>query len=772
MDRNKKAVDGGDYGIISYIKGEISKRRADRLSLLIDLLVFTLSFFFSKCHIAFGVYPLGITIVGVLNSRVLIATLGAVIGALSVGEIGLIYAMMIPLVVIIRLILSMGKGEMFNEDYVGRVFSVAIASSLVSLYELLVSGPTLNATLFATVGVLLSVGIAISLFGAFTTDITYMDIIFSSPLSIKKDGTFIPDRVFYHASILLLILLSTFALDGYSFFGITLSYIFLSSITIFVSARFGIARGMLVGFVGGLTLGALSAVGLALAGLVIALLSYIGVGYAIIGSVIIVAVWSGYVGGISEFLSIFPEYGVTATLMLPFMKYNAKGKKALKEKKEESPHLSLILEGIKNKYNRSVAEKIKTISSSVTRFSSSFGTVEFSEYRNIILALGSELNPAPCNEIIDALTSKFYKGEKLSVADVVSMLGPGSEKTAEKILRLTAEYERECFMNTRSRGLAGEYERLIKLFDNENERGNRAVIEDNELTLILAGVLRGCGIEYDRAIVVGESEREIIIIAKEEFLNALSGEKFQKSLSSRFGRGLVDTKCECRYGAAVFTSKIAPLFTVEYGIRQRGGGNFSVCGDSASVVVSSSAVHSVLSDGVGRGKRAFEISSFVAEYLISALGDEPDGTESIISTLSSILRASRNDASGTADIISANLYTGRGYFIKCGAVSSYIIRGGEVIEMNGGGAALGLANTPIFEKGIVDISYEDTIVMVSDGAIQNADDTYLKKLLYSLDVSSAEQASATLFNRIIAENGNDDDITLIVIKILPFSKTT
>lgn len=774
MDTNKEANKKESYGLISYIKGEISKRRTDKISLLLDLLVFMLSFFFAKRHIAFGVYPLGITIVGVLNSRVLVATLGAVIGALSLGDIGLVYALMIPLVVVIRLILSFGKESgVFCEDYVIRVFSVAISSSLVSLYELLISGPTLNATLFASVGILLSVGIAISLFGAFTTDITYKDIIFSSPLAIKRDGEFIPSRVFYHASVLFLILLSTLSFDGYSFFGITLSYIFLSAITIFTATRFGIARGMLVGFFGGLTLGAITAVGFALAGLVVALLSRIGVGYAIIGSTIAIGIWSGYALGISGFLSVFPEYGITATLMLPFMRYNATNKTDVPEGRVvESPHLSLILERIKGSYGMEFAERMRTLSSSLARFSTSSGTLEFSEYRNIILALTSEMTPTPCEEIIDALASKFYKGERLKRADIVKVLGKGSEKIAEKILRLTAEYEQECFMNAGNTGLVGEYERLIKQISFARMNGDRAIAEDKALTKILTGILRNFKIEYDSATVVGEYEKQIIIIAREEFFGVLSDEKLHTALSGRLGRCLAHIKCERSYGVAVFTSKISPLFMVEYGIRTRGGENSSVSGDSARVITNENSFYSFLSDGVGRGKGALEISSFITDYLESSIGDIDVGVETIISSLSSILRTSRNEASGTADIISANLYTGKGYFIKCGAVSSYIIRNGEIIELKGGGAPLGLAHTPIFERELIEINYDDMIVMVSDGAMQSGDDAYLKELIKRTKPSSAEEYATSLFNNVISTNSPDDDITVLAIKILPFAKKT
>lgn len=768
---NHEVNQGKRGGIFSFVKEELALRREDKTALLLDILIFSLSFFFAKRHIAFGAYPLGIALVGVMNRRVLISALGAVVGALTLGSLGVVYAIMIPLVVILRLVLGNGNTA-FSEPYVIRVFSVAIASSLISLYELLVSGPTLNATLFSCVGILLSIGIAISLFGAFTQEITYKDIIYSFPLEIRRGGEIAPGIVFYHASMLLLILLATLSLDGYSFFGITLSYIFLSAVTLFTSVRFGAARGMLVGFVGGLVLGGVSAVGFSIAGLVTALLSKIGAGYAVIGGALALGAWCGYVGGISGFLSAFPEYSITSILMLPFIRYNALREKASYTEvaaEEDSPIFSLILEKIKCRGNDSIAERIRGLSSSVSRFSSGGGNLEFSEYRNIILAATSEMSPNPCEEKIDALASKFYKGDKLTARDIVKVLGDGCDEVANRILRLSASYERECFMNARQTGLVGEYDRLIRLLSEREGRCESAVIEDKELSKILSELLLHHNVEYKKAVVVGECEKNIIIITSEQGYERISDKALHKAISERLGRAILDIKCEKIYNAATLTAKIAPLFMVEYGIRTKGGNMTGVCGDTARTLIYDNNLYAVLSDGVGRGESASLISSFITDYLLSSLTADAGNATQIISSLSAILRTGRGEASGTADIMSVNLYTGKGYFVKCGAISSFIKRGSEIIEICGGGTPAGLAVTPLVECTDVDLTFGDLIVMVSDGAAADGDMEYLREYLKNPVTDSAEGYATALLNLATSSSSSEDDITAMVINILPYS---
>lgn len=777
MDTNKEKKEKGQ-GILAFIRRELSLRREDKGALVLDILIFLLSFFFAKRHIAFGTYPLGITLVGVLNRRVLIGALGAALGALSLGEGGTIYALMIPFTVILRLLLSLpdrDSAEVFSEPYVKRVFSVAIATSLVSLYEILREGPTLNATLFASCGLLLSVGISISLFGAFTADITYKDILYSGALRIRGERELIPSAVFYHASMLLFLLLSTLSFDGYSFFGITLSHLFVSAVTILVAVRFGVARSMLVGFVSALSLGGVSAVGFALSGLAFSLLFHIGAGYAILGSTLAIGVWCGYVGGLTGFLSVFPEFAITASLMYPYARYAFRNRDAAPEGTGDDyasgSALSFAIDRVREESRDDIAERMKSLAGAIRRFSSGEACLEFSEYRNIIIAGVSELNPTPCEEKIDALASKFYKGNKLTVADIVKILGAGSEGVAARILALSADYERECYMNAREGGLVGEYERLVSVLREQSERRAVGVHYDKELEKIIKDILSRRGVSYKRLSVIGQAEKHIIIIAEDSDGGQLSDKALYTSIEERLGRAIRVTECKSRFGLTTLIAKIAPLYSYEYGVRTLPADGGSVSGDTARLISTDTALYAVLSDGIGKGGYASSISTFSADYLISTVSEDISITSRALSTLSSILRHTRREASATADIMALNLYTGKGYFLKCGAVSSFVKRGNAIIDVPSGGAPLGLVGTPVTESLSFEFAPGDVVVMLTDGAIADIDLSAIKGYLKGAPDMSAEEYATGVLNYCLGPATAKDDTTVLVLKILPYEKT-
>ena len=83
-----------------------SNGNTDAAAFAYDLFFFTLGFLFSRCHLIFGAYPLGIALLSLLPHSVLPALGGSVIGALTLGGEGLILAAIYLSAVTLRIILS------------------------------------------------------------------------------------------------------------------------------------------------------------------------------------------------------------------------------------------------------------------------------------------------------------------------------------------------------------------------------------------------------------------------------------------------------------------------------------------------------------------------------------------------------------------------------------------------------------------------------------------------------------------------------------------
>ena len=86
-------------GVASSIKHSLEEARQKREAPLVDVITFLVAFLFSRCHVVFGSHPLAIAFIAVLPTRVWIAVLGAVSGALTLGKSGIIYSMISVIVV-------------------------------------------------------------------------------------------------------------------------------------------------------------------------------------------------------------------------------------------------------------------------------------------------------------------------------------------------------------------------------------------------------------------------------------------------------------------------------------------------------------------------------------------------------------------------------------------------------------------------------------------------------------------------------------------------
>ena len=215
---NKKTEGVGFFDSIGLmIKGEIEKRRGDSTALLYDAVVLIISFLFARCHIVFGAYPLGVAFVGVLPRGVWISLIGCVAGALSLGKIGVIHAIISIIVVFLRVIISGGEKrgdrELFSEPLILRISAVAIGAFVGAAYEVLLGGFAFKYVLYGVLQVLLSAVFTFCFSGVLDSEISFSDFISRQQKTTRKNSGY----TYFKAR----------------FFFLCFSYLFRSEITIF-----------------------------------------------------------------------------------------------------------------------------------------------------------------------------------------------------------------------------------------------------------------------------------------------------------------------------------------------------------------------------------------------------------------------------------------------------------------------------------------------------------------------------------------------------------
>ncbi|MBQ8381405.1 MAG: SpoIIE family protein phosphatase [Clostridia bacterium] len=314
------AVKAGLEGELGLDKNAV----ADHARILSNIAIVALGFLFGGCHLVFGSYPLGLALVSLLPRGVWSALIGVAIGSLTLGRSGIIYAMISVLAVFLRIVISgkeKGAARLFSESILLRTSSAVISGFVSAVYEILLSGFSLESILLGASMIILPGAVTLALSGLFVGGISMPELLFgkdSAIFSKKDDGI---KLTLFRASALILILLISLSLDKYSIFGIDLSFVFAGLVTIVAAKRFGALYAAVVGFFASVGVSGLYSVAFALAGAVSGAIFSLGGLYALISGLAALSLWGAYAGGVSGFLSVFPEHLIACCLSFPLFKY-------------------------------------------------------------------------------------------------------------------------------------------------------------------------------------------------------------------------------------------------------------------------------------------------------------------------------------------------------------------------------------------------------------------------------------------------------------------
>ena len=306
--------------------------------LWMNVITVAIGFLFGGCHLVFGAYPLGLALVSVLEGGVWLALLGVALGSLTLGRSGIIYGMIAILAVFLRIVISGGEkanvrqgggngaeggNGLFSEKILLRVCSAVISGFVAALYEVLLSGLSLESILFGVSMILLPGIITLALSGIYLQKIGPYELIFGSG-RIFSGSEAKGERaklILYRASVLIFITLVSVSLGKYKIFGVDIGFIFAGAITVFTAKRFGSLYGAVVGFFASFGISGLYSPAFALLGAASGAIFTFGSLYALIAGGAFLSLWGAYAGGVSGFLSVFPEYLISACLMFPVIRY-------------------------------------------------------------------------------------------------------------------------------------------------------------------------------------------------------------------------------------------------------------------------------------------------------------------------------------------------------------------------------------------------------------------------------------------------------------------
>lgn len=286
------------------------------------------------------------------------------------------------------------------------------------------------------------------------------------------------------------------------------------------------------------------------------------------------------------------------------------------------------------------------------------------------------------------------------------------------------------------------------------------------------------GISVKKLNYISKDKDEFEVLIEKEICkdNKLCENKIVNIVSKIVGQELVANKvgCTCLGESCKIKLSKKQEYRVMTEVSNMSKDGYIISGDNYTYMeVSEGKYMMAISDGMGKGRKAYEESSVTIDILEKMMDSKID-EEIIIDTINNILMLKSSDEMfSTLDLAMVDLNKGILNTIKMGACSTYIKRdNGDIELISTESLPVGILSDVNIERDSRKLKDGDYIIMVSDGIIdagknKNLGDNWLIYFLKNLDISNPKDISKDILNKALdIQNDNIyDDMTVLVSKI-------
>lgn len=775
------------------LRASFEKRREGIEAPLYDIATFLISFLFSRCHIIFGAHPLGLGLVAVLPSRVWLATLGTAIGSLTLGKAGIVYAIIAVIVVFLRVIISgadnnaQKTNSLFSEGILLRMASAVIGGFVAAAYEVLLNGFSLTSVAFGVSMIILPPLVAFALSGIFELGISpSMIFLGTGELFSVKRATDAEkySLIFFQGSALFALFLLSLALKEYELLGISAGYIFASLVTIFVARRFGALRGAAVGFAVSVGLSGTFAVAFTLVGIGVGAFHTLGLLLSVVIGGVLLSLWAGYTEGVVGFLSIFPEYAISAAISVPLFK-----KIKLERTEDELQSAESAAEDMVGTMALSYKSRY---TGSLDILATSFASIEnvakgarerdarllFSECERLVTECINEYfdtSPHIPNienaraaflDCVSDLTTIVYSN-KITVPEDFNTpphLSRITQTISDAINSAVSTLLEEKFEAASSDTAPEDFGLLSSLVKCARSDDNRERTKNEHLTALSRDALTSLGMSGFCVTVFGERRPHLILALEDESGTLITAPEVIPKIESATGFKLGKPEYYRRGKMTLMEVSAAPKYKIVTATLSASLTS-EPSGDSAESFDTVEMRHfSLIADGMGSGECASSASRYVAELLTHAL-EFGDGVTPSLSLVNNLLKRRVGECSSSLDLFSFDLISGDASFYKCGAAPSYIKRQSSLYRIRSRTQPLGLSLSLDAEKIRAQIADGDYIIMFSDGISEDGEDPWLVELVSKSKDDTPEALAEAILKAAKRNTTVKDDLTVLVGKV-------
>lgn len=384
--------------------------------------------------------------------------------------------------------------------------------------------------------------------------------------------------------------------------------------------------------------------------------------------------------------------------------------------------------------NNLYEEKIKRIAASFEKMSKSITT------------MGRDTGAVNCVSCADMsipqveLVNEIWRGRMLESRDAIALQLDEMSKilkdcTGSSYVFVQLSEERERYMRLKLKNMGIQVKRIVVL---NNKRGI------NEVNITLKA-------SKNRCITIRELENAI---------SSCFGKKYQ--VSKDMG-GIIKKE----YITYNFVE--APNYFVMHGTAKRGKNGSMVSGDSFTCMeLQSGQTLLSVSDGMGHGLKAYRESEMVLSLLEELMdgGFSEEASLRLINTVFLVDSSDINPASVDMGII--DMYSGVCDFLKIGAATTFIKRGGWIEAIRSSSMPMGADCKVDMETSSKKLYDGDFVIMMSDGIVEAIDDEdkekYISRILMDIKSVNPQEMAQEILGKVLKNTSgeNEDDMLVMV----------
>ena len=394
--------------------------------------------------------------------------------------------------------------------------------------------------------------------------------------------------------------------------------------------------------------------------------------------------------------------------------------------------------GMENLYE----EKIKMIASSFERMSKSIKSMSDNVAVNCIsmpdLAVSMSDNMVKSTQL--ELVNDIWKGRMMESRDAIAL----QLSEMSKILKDCTTSSYVCV------NMGEQRERYLRL------------------------KLKNMGIVLKKIVILNNRRgiNEVNITIKAARGKYVTSKQLESAISDCFGKKY---KMSRAVGNTIkkeyFTYNLieAPNYFVLHGTAKCGRNGESISGDNFTCLeLQSGQTLLSVSDGMGHGLKAYKESEMVLS-LLEELMEGGFTEEASLRLINSVFMVDGDDISpASLDMGIIDLYSGVCDFMKIGASTTFVKRGGWIEAIKANSMPIGTENVVDMETASKKLYDGDFVIMVSDGVIDAIDmedkERYMSDILLDIHSTNPQEMAKNILDRVIEEAAgrkNDDMLVMV-----------